>query len=67
MSEEETEDRYVLEITDGLAHVLDLAGEAPVVVETWAATDSAALDRLAVLNRRAAAGMDDPTSEPLPS
>lgn len=69
MSEEETptpeSDRYALEITGGLVHVLDLAGEAPVVVETWAATDMAALDRLAELNRRAAAGMAWPESEPL--
>jgi hypothetical protein len=62
---EETGDRYALEITGGLALILDLAGEAPAVVESYDARDVKAVARLAVLNRRAAAGMDDPTSEPL--
>lgn len=67
MSEETNEptvDRYVLESTGGMLHILDLAGEAPVVVETYVSPEPA-LARLAVLNRRAAAGMAWPEVEPL--
>lgn len=72
MSEEETptteSDRYILKITSSLVHVLDLAGEVPLVIGTYPLAEGmAASERCGVLNRRAAAGMDDPTSEPLKS
>lgn len=64
MSEQMSEDRYVMESTGGLIHIIDTFGERPLVVESYA-DPLAASRRLAVLNGRVAAGMDNPLSDPL--
>lgn len=66
MSEQMNKDRYVMESTGGLIHIIDTAGERPLAIESYVDLLSA-LHRLAVLNGRAAAGMDNPLSDPLPS
>lgn len=64
MSEQSSEDRYVMESAGGVIHLVDTAGERPIVIESYADPLSASA-RLAVLNRRAAAGMDNPSADPL--
>lgn len=64
-TQEPTEDRYVLEVLGERILIVDTAESRPAVVDGYRAGDLRALARLAELNQREAAGMDNPLSEPL--
>lgn len=60
------EDRYVMEISGGLALIVDTTPgrpTGPAVIEEYPASDMKALERLAELNRLAALGWTDPTEK----